>query len=69
MIYFVRPSSELSIKYESVAWSRANPDYKRIVAAEDFDILQRAYSLIGTFWVLKHRMQRPPNTDSVRNGC
>ena len=32
------------------AFSRTNPDYKRIVAAEDFHILQRAYSLIETFY-------------------
>lgn len=38
------------VNSDGKAYSRTNPDYKRIVATEDFDILQRAYSLIETFY-------------------
>lgn len=38
------------VNSDGKAYSRTNPDYKRVVATEDFDILQRAYSLIETFY-------------------
>lgn len=38
------------VNSDGKAFSRTNPDYKRVVAAEDFDILQRAYGLIETFY-------------------
>lgn len=38
------------VNSDGKTYSRTNPDYKRVVATEDFDILQRAYSLIETFY-------------------
>lgn len=38
------------VNSDGKAYSRTNPDYKRVVAVEDFDILQRAYSLIEVFY-------------------
>lgn len=38
------------VNSDGKAYSRTKPDYKRVVATEDFDILQRAYSLIETFY-------------------
>lgn len=38
------------VNSDGKAYSRTNPDHKRIVSTEDFDILQRAYSLIETFY-------------------
>lgn len=38
------------INSDGKAYSRTKPDYKRIVATEDFDILRKAYRLIETFY-------------------
>lgn len=38
------------VNSDGKTYSWTKPDHKRVVATEDFDILQRAYSLIETFY-------------------